>query len=270
MTAKDVDPLLQKMDDELAGWSEPAERLRQALNKDELALYCQPIAALTGAIRFPMAEVLIRLREEEKALLPPGEFLPVFEHYGLMPDLDRWVVRNVVQHLARGSRIPRFTVNVSSQTLDDPAFPKAVALELVSAGVPGTALHFEISEGDTLARLEAAVRFSTALRAVGCGAVVSGFGRRTATFLPLKTLRPDYVKVDGVIVRKLLAAPSAEAKLKAILRVGEVMGFQVIAEMVEDQDILTRLKALGVGFAQGFGICQPHPIELIAGAPGTG
>jgi EAL domain-containing protein (putative c-di-GMP-specific phosphodiesterase class I) len=264
MSATGVDSQLQTMDNELAGWNEPAERLRQALAKDELTLFCQPIAALTGAIRFPMAEVLIRLREEEKALLPPGEFLPVFEHYRLMPDLDRWVVRKVVQHLARGSRIPRFTVNVSSQTLDDPAFPKAVALELVSASVPGTALHFEISEGDTLTRLEGAVRFSTALRAVGCGTIVSGFGRRTATFLPLKTLRPDYVKVDGTIVRKLLTAPAAEAKLKAILRVGEVMGFQVIAEMVEDQDILTRLKALGAGFAQGFGICQPHPIALIA------
>jgi len=77
----------------------------------------------------------------------------------------------------------------------------------------------------------------------------------------MKTLRPDYVKVDGSIVRKLLTAPAAEAKLRAILRVGEVMGFQVIAEMVEDQDILTRLKALGVGFAQGFGIQQPYPIE---------
>ena len=261
---------LQAMDSELTGWKEPLERLRHALERDELALFCQPIAALTGKDRFPMAEVLIRLREEEQALLPPGEFLPVFEHYGLMPELDRWVVRKVVQHLARGSRIPCFTVNVSGQTLNDAAFPKAVAFELVSVGVRGTALHFEIPEDETLARLEAAVRFSTAIRAVGCGVIVSGFGRRTATFLPLKTLRPDYVKVDGSIVRKLLTAPSAEAKLKAILRVGEVMGFQVIAEMVEDQDILTRLKALGVGFAQGFGICQPHPIELIARAPGTG
>ena len=264
MSAKDVDPLLQKMDDELAGWNEPAERLRRALAEDELVLYCQPIAALNGAVRFPMAEVLVRLYEEEKAMLPPGQFLPVFEHYRLMPDLDRWVVRKLVQYLARGSRIARFTMNVSSQSLDDPAFPRAVALELVSAGVPGTALLFEISEDDTLARLEAAVRFSTAVRAVGCGIIVSGFGRRTATFLPLKTLRPDYVKVDGVIVRKLLTAPAAEVKLKAILRVGEVMGFQIIAEMVEDQDILMRLKALGVAYAQGFGIQQPQPIEKLA------
>ncbi len=77
------------------------------------------------------------------------------------------------------------------------------------------------------------MRFSTAIRSVGCGVIVSGFGRRTATFMPLKTLRPDYVKVDGAIVRKLLAATAAEA-------------------------ILVRLKALGVG------IQQPHPIEKIA------
>ena len=258
---------LQAMDAELTGWKEPLERLRHALDRDELALYCQPIAALAGAVRFPMAEVLIRLHEEEKALLPPGEFLPIFEHYGLMPDLDRWVVRKVVQHLARGSRIPCFTINVSSQTLNDAAFPKAVAFELVSVGVRGTALRFEIPESETLNRLEAAVRFAAAIRAVGCGVIVSGFGRRTATFLPLKTLRPDYVKVDGVIVRKLLTAPAAEAKLRAILRVGEVMGFQVIAEMVEDQDILTRLKALGVGSAQGFGIQQPHQIERMSVQP---
>lgn len=265
MSAKDVDPLLQQLDHQLAGWTEPAERLRLALHKDELALYCQPIAALFGAVRFPMAEVLVRLREEEKALLPPGEFLPVFEHYRLMPDLDRWVVRKVVAQLARSMRIPRFSVNVSSQTLEDAAFPKAVAIELVSAGVPGTALMFEVAESDTLARLEAVVRFATAVRAVGCGIMVGGFGRRSATFMSLKTLRPELVKVDGVIVRKLLANPAAEAKLRAILRVGEVMGFQVVAEMVEDQDILTRLKAFGVAYAQGFGIRQPHPIELIAG-----
>lgn len=264
MSAKDVDPLLQKEDAALMGWTEPAERLRLALEKNELTLFCQPIAALSGPVRFPMAEVLVRLREEEKALLPPGEFIPVFEHYRLMPDLDRWVVREMLRQLKKGLRIPRFTINLSSQTVDDAEFPKAVALALIEAGVPGKSLLFEISESDTLQRLEAAIRVANGLRAVGCGVMIGGFGRRTATFAPLKSLKPDFVKVDGVIVRKLLTTPGVEDKLKAILRVGEVMGYAVVGEMVEEQDILTRLKALGVAFAQGFGIRQPHPIELIA------
>jgi EAL domain-containing protein (putative c-di-GMP-specific phosphodiesterase class I) len=259
-----MDPLDRQMDADLAGWDEPASRLRQALDKDELALYCQPIAALTGAVRFPMAEVLVRLREEEKAMLPPGEFLPVFEHYRLMPDLDRWVVRKVVQHLAAGSLVPRFAINVSSQTLDDPDFARAVALELVTQAVPGTSLLFEIGESDTLSRLETTLRFVTSIRAVGCGLMVSGFGRRSASFQALKALKPDFVKVDGVVTRKLLATPSTEPKLRAILRVAEVMRFETVAEMVEEQDVLLRLKALGVKYAQGFGIRQPHPIDLLA------
>ncbi len=146
MSANDVDPLMQGLDEELAGWGEPASRLREALAKDELALYCQPVAALSGPMRFPMAEVLIRLHEEEKAMLPPGEFLPAFEHYGMMPDLDRWVLRKVLEHIARGSRIERFAINVSTQTLKDTDFAKSAAVELVSAGVPGTSVLFEINE----------------------------------------------------------------------------------------------------------------------------
>jgi EAL domain-containing protein (putative c-di-GMP-specific phosphodiesterase class I) len=249
------------MDGELAGWDEPAQRLRDALDKNELSLFCQPIAALQGAVRFPMAEVLVRMREEEKALLPPGEFIPVFEHYRLMPDLDRWVVRELLKHLERGLTIERFAVNVSSQSLEDQGFAKAVAMEFVSAGIPGTCILFEISEGDTLARLEQAVKFSSAVRSIGCGVMVDGFGRRSASFMALKSLRPDFVKIDGVITRKVLASPAAESKLKAVLRVGEVMGFQCVAEMVEEQDVLARLKALGIGYAQGFGIEPPHPIE---------
>lgn len=246
-----------------AGWRDPGERIRQALAEDELTLYCQPIVALGGGGGFPMAEVLVRLREEEKALLPPGEFLPVFEQYGLMPDLDRWVVRNVVRHISRGSRIPRFSINVSSQSLLDDTVPGAVAVELVSAGVSGTTLLFEIDEADSLARLQAAKRFARGIRAAGCGLVLDGFGRRSASFSALKELKVDFVKVDGSIVRRLLSDKSAESKLRAMQKVGDAMGFQLVAEMVEDQDILVRLKALGVAYAQGFGICQPHAIELV-------
>lgn len=247
----------------LAGWREPLERLREALAKDELVLFCQPIVALSGAGGFPMAEVLVRLRQEESALMPPGDFLPVFEEHGLMPELDRWVVRHVIQHLLRGTRIPRFSINVSSQALQDEGFPRAVAMELIAAHVSGTALLFEIDEADSLARLPAAQRFARGIKAVGCGLMVDGFGRHSASFAALKALQVDFVKVDGSIVRRLLTDPAAESKLRAMQTVGKALGFSLVAEMVEDQDILVRLKALGVSHAQGYGICEPHPIELI-------
>ena len=256
------------MDRELAGWSDPAARLKQALDRDEFTLYCQPIAALNSSPRFTIGEVLVRLREEEKALLPPGEFLPVFEHHGMMPQLDRWVVKHVVQQLQRGSRLPRFTINVSGQTLHDGKFPAFVAETIKAAGVAASSVLFEIDESDVLSRLEPAVRFSTAVKAAGCGVLIDGFGRRSASFAPLKTLRVDFIKVDGCIVRKVLVNDAARAKMTVVVRVGEALGVGVVAECVEEQDVLLRLKAMRVGYAQGFGVYQPQPIERIAAAIG--
>src|SRR5258708_35342687 len=84
------DSQLQRMDSELAGWSNPVQRLRDAIERDEFELYCQPILQFDGAEPYPMAEELVRLREEERALVPPGEFLPVLEHHRSMPQRPPW------------------------------------------------------------------------------------------------------------------------------------------------------------------------------------
>ncbi|MGH8691799.1 MAG: EAL domain-containing protein [Burkholderiales bacterium] len=259
------DRFLERMDEQLAGWSDPAARLRAALEKDEFTLYCQPILALSGNDTCPMGEVLVRMREEEAALLPPGEFLPVFEHFGMMPQLDRWVLRHVVQQLVRGSRIPRLTINVSGQTLQDAQFPPFAAAELRRAGVAMDRVMFEIDESDVLARLETAARFASAVKAYGGGLLIDGFCRRAVSFAPFKSLRLDFVKVDGSVIRKLLASETAQTKVKAVVRVAEALGFGVVAECVEERDVLARLKALEVGFAQGFGVYQPQPIDRVAG-----
>jgi EAL domain-containing protein (putative c-di-GMP-specific phosphodiesterase class I) len=249
---------------ELAGWHDPLARLREALQNDEFALYCQPIAALSGKDQFPMAEVLVRMREEERALLPPGDFFPVFEHYRMMPQLDRWVMRHVVQHLARGSRIPRFTVNISGQTLEDAQFAPFAAAQLRAAGLAMDAVLFEIDENDVLARVEAAARFAAAVKSRGGAVALDGFGRRAVSFAPITSLRPALVKVDGSVIRNLLAGEAAQTKLKAVLRVARSLGIGVVAECVEEQEQLARLKALDVAYAQGFGVAKPRPIEGLA------
>jgi len=258
------DKLLESMGHALAGWDDPPGRLRCALANDELVLYCQLVRALQGPEAHPIAEVLVRLREEESAMLPPGEFLPVFEHYRMMPELDRWVVRSVVRRLGRGSKVPRFSVNLSGQTLQDVEFPKFVAGELMGAGVPPRALLFEVDETDLLARPEAVGRFSAAVRTIGIGLMADSFGYRAASFSPLRPLIPDFIKVDGSITRRVLASENALRKLRAIVKAAQALDVGVIAECVEDQDILVRLKAEGVGYVQGFGVFRPHPIESVA------
>src|SRR5437764_12364735 len=150
------------MDSELAGWANPVQRLKGAIENNEFELYCQPILQFAGNERYPMAEVLVRLREEERALVPPGEFLPVFEHYRMMPQLDRWVVRHTVKRIAEGSRMARFTVNLSVQTLDEDDFVRFVAAQPSVNHVPPEKLLFEIDESDALMRLGACKRFGDA------------------------------------------------------------------------------------------------------------
>ncbi|MBW8906961.1 MAG: EAL domain-containing protein [Betaproteobacteria bacterium] len=254
------DPFLERMDSELAGWSDPVQRLRGALANNEFELYGQPILQFVGEPRYPLAEVLVRMREEERALIPPGEFLPVFEHYRMMPQLDRWVVHNTVKRLSQGSRIACYSVNLSSQTIEDVEFPRFVSGQLATHKVEASRLLFEIDETDTLVRPEATERFANQMKPVGTPLMIDSFGCRAVSFAPVKALAVQFVKVDGRITRKVLTSESARSRLNAILRVGERLGFGVIAECVEEQEVLLRLKAMGVGYAQGFGIYQPHPI----------
>jgi EAL domain-containing protein (putative c-di-GMP-specific phosphodiesterase class I) len=254
---------LRQMEREFTGWADPAARLRSALESDELELYCQPVLSLGVAGGYPMAEILVRLREEEEAMLPPGEFLPVFEHYGMMPQLDRWIVRHALAHLAAGDGIARFSINLSGQTLQDTTFPEFVVAQLRKARLPPGAVIFEIDETDMIERVRPATAFAEEIKRAGCGLLFDGFGRRSVSFTPLKALRFDYVKVDGVIVRNMLRSKAAASKMNAVARVGETIGVGVVAECVEDPETLAAAKAAGAHYAQGFGIARPRPIASI-------
>ncbi|MEW6690020.1 MAG: EAL domain-containing protein [Pseudomonadota bacterium] len=258
----DSGQFIRKMDGELLGWENPAARLREALDYDHFRLYAQPVVALApppGAVAF--AEVLVRLREEEKRMLPPGDFLPAFEHYRMMAELDRWVVRNALRRLGQGGGLRKLSVNVSSQTLEEPGFAPFVAMQLRLAGLEPAALVVEIDENDALDRRAAAERFAGEVKGIGCQVLLDGFARRSVSFEPLKGLLADYVKVDGTVIRNVLRSPHAATKLKAIVRVGQVTGVGVIAECVEDDAIKARLTQFGVAYAQGFGVAKPAPLD---------
>jgi EAL domain-containing protein (putative c-di-GMP-specific phosphodiesterase class I) len=252
---------IQKMDGQLLGWDQPAARLREALDYDHFRLYAQPVLALAPPGGIAMAEVLVRLREEETRMLPPGDFLPAFEHYRMMAELDRWVVRNALRKLGEGGSVKSLSVNVSSQSIEEPGFAPFVAMQLRLASLDPAALVIEIDENDALDRREAAERFAAEMKGIGCRLLLDSFARRSVSFEPLKALLVDFVKVDGTVTRNILRSGSAAAKLKAILRVGEVTGVGVIAECVEDPGVLDALKLLKVGYAQGFGLRKPEPID---------
>jgi len=267
--AQDRERFIEEMERQLSGWKDPVARLLRALEQDELELFAQPILALGAPGGFPMAEVLVRLREQAELLLPAGMFLPAFEHYGMMPELDRWVVRNAIARVARCSRPPRLFFNISVQTTGDAGFVRQIAKELAGAKLSPGAIAFEISEHGILTRPHAARRFASAARKKGFALVLSGFGRGVS-LAPLKALRPEYVKMDGTIVRNLRTSEIARQKADAIVRASDAMGIRVVGEFVENDETLSQLKAQGAHYAQGFAVHPPAPLEEALRNSGSG
>ncbi len=259
----DIEVLLRELNQDFMGWQDPPNRLLRALERDELVLYAQPILALRGEQTFPMAEVLVRLQDDDAVFLPPGGFLPLFEHFQLLPKLDRWVAHQTIARLARSPRVPRLCVNMSAQSMGDAEFVPELAAELARAKVSPAAFVVEISENDMLDRPELAGAFIASLQAGGCKVAISGFGRRSVSLSSLTTLRPDFVKVDGGIVRGLHLGLSTRKKLGAMVSMAKAVGFELVGEGVEMNETLTHLREAGVDYAQGFGIQVPAPIGLI-------
>ena len=253
---------LSSLTEELSGWGDPRERIRHAIQNDGFDLYAQDITALR-ADSSPrlMHELLIRMHDEEQNLVPPGTFLPIAERFGMMPDIDRFVVaKAIAARLAAGSAdYPVLCINLARASIEDPSFSEFVASALRESGISGEALCFEIADSDALACLAPASRLAYELKPLGCRFSLDGFGRLGVGFDHIKAIPLDFLKIDGGIILQIERLPEALAKVRAIQRVCKVIGIRTIAEMVESDDSLAKLRAVEVDFAQGFGIAKPRP-----------
>ena len=256
---------LSSLTEELSGWSNPRERIRQAIQNDGFNLHVQDIVALrVEALPRRMHELLIRMKDEEQNLVPPGTFLPIAERFGMMPDIDRFVVRRAIAAQAAaipaGAAAPRvLCINLARASLEDLSFAEFVARALQEGAVSGEILCFEIADSDAISCLSQASRLAHELKPLGCRFSLDGFGRMGVGFDHIKALPLDFLKIDGSIILQIPRVPEALAKVRAIQRVCKVIGVRTIAEMVESEDSLERLRAVEVDYVQGFGIDKPRP-----------
>ncbi len=248
-----------------AGWEDPKAKLAQALREDGFLLLQQRIEAL-AAPGEPMHEILLRLREEEDNLLPPGGFFPAAERCGMMEALDRWVVTHLITRCLerqldeRAWRPPVYCVNLSSAALASADFAEFVRSQAADRKFDAARLCFEIAEPDLVARPADAHRLIGALKPAGCRFTVDAFGSGKGSFAPLRGLVFDFLKIDGVIVQNLLRNSSELARARAIVTVCRKIGVRTIAEFVEDAGTREKLREIGVDYVQGFGVARPEPL----------
>jgi PAS domain S-box-containing protein len=241
-------------------------RLRNALERDEFCLFFQtiePLVAKVGAV--PFREILLRLKAEEESMMPPGSFLPVAEEHGMLPDLDRWVIRHLLGWMQANATRQQamYSVNISAQTLADPEFPAFVKKALREFGLPGSLLCFELKEADVLNRSADANRFIGQLRPEGCRHAICGFSGNRASFDLLRQVPVNFLKIDGSLILNIRRSAVDLARVKAIQRVAQAISINTVAECVEDKKTLAHLRLIGVDFAQGFGISRPRDLREI-------
>lgn len=158
-------------------------------------------------------------------------------------------------------------INLSGPSLGDQDLLEVILEKFNDTGMSAEKICFEITETAAISNLRNATRFMGRLRERGCQFALDDFGSGLSSFGYLKTLPVDYLKIDGVFVKDIVEDPIDRAMVSSINEIGHVMGKKTIAEFVENEAVLERLVAIGVDYAQGYGVGRPHPIENIARPP---
>jgi diguanylate cyclase (GGDEF)-like protein/PAS domain S-box-containing protein len=245
------------------------QRLQSAIKENRFELLAQPIVSATAITNDgPALEVLLRLQDDNvPGGIPPSEFLRAAERYRLMVDVDRWVVQTALTALGRGGiRLPEgrsLAINLSGQTLGDPAFLEFVVDCLDRTGVTPQQVCFEVTESSVITNIEHARRFIGVLHGMGCRFALDDFGRGLSSFGNLKNLAIDYLKIDGSFIRNLASDSVNQAMVAAMVKLARTLNFKVVAEQVEDMSALEAARSMGVDFLQGFQLGRPQPLARV-------
>ncbi|HZE11085.1 MAG TPA: EAL domain-containing protein [Burkholderiales bacterium] len=255
------------MEDESAIQKNIADKLIAALKTGGFVLYAQKILSLgaSGGER-PFQEVLVRFKEEEEKLLPPGTFFPMLQEYRLLPYVDRWVVGRVATWIQEsrsqnpGWQAPANAVNLSEDTLREPKFSEFVARNIQNSKLPDGTFTFEVGWDTALVHSEDIKGLFSQLRPLGCRFTFAGFDGTDGSFSYLKVLKPDFVKLTYGIVKDIGRSLAASERAESINQRLHDMGIKTIAEFVESNEVLDHLRLVEVDYAQGLVIGGPQKL----------
>ena len=228
-----------------------------ALTDERFMLLYQPIVALAavGTAAPVRVEVLLRMLDGNKQVITPGAFLPAASRFGLMTQIDRWVIDRVFRSYAHlFVQNPQLVVglNLSAASIADESLADYILQLLDSSVVKPEQVCFEMSEASFGHHLANASRLIQRLRAAGCGFALDNFGSGLASFTALKDLQLDFVKIDGQQLRDICSDPVDLEMVTSINSMAHLLGIRTVAENVDNEALLLRLKSIGVDYAQGY------------------
>jgi diguanylate cyclase (GGDEF)-like protein len=241
-------------------------RISKALEEGRFQLYQQPIVGVTSK-QSNHLEILLRMIDEDGNVIPPGAFMPAAERYGLMPDIDRWVIHEVFKFVGKNDPVDPiqgtecvFAVNLSGDSINDEGLLEYILEQKKWHKISLQNICFEITETVAISNLSKASAFINVLKEHGCQFALDDFGSGLSSFAYLKNLPVNYLKIDGSFVRDISRDMIDRTMVESIQQIGSVMHLMTIAEHVEDESTLNILQEIGVDYAQGFYLGRPQAI----------
>ena len=242
-------------------------RISKALEDGRFQLYQQPIVGVSNKERNHL-EILLRMIDENGNIIPPGAFMPAAERYGLMPDIDRWVIHEVFKFMGKNDPADPIkdtdrviAINLSGDSINDSGLLDYSLEQKTRQNISLTNVCFEITETVVISNLSKATIFINELKDHGCQFALDDFGSGLSSFAYLKNLPVNYLKIDGSFVRDICRDKIDRTMVESIQQVGKVMHLTTIAEHVEDEPTLNVLEEIGVDYVQGYHLGRPQAID---------
>lgn len=242
-------------------------KITQALETNRFCLYYQKIVSITSKPLVEHYEILLRMLDENGKIVSPNEFIPAAERYGLITEIDCWVIETLFSNY---HKLPEkdvlsqglYTINLSGASISNNQFMRFLIEQFSRYKVPPQTIGFEITETAAIANFEQARYFMGELKKIGCCFALDDFGSGLSSFAYLMNLPVDYLKIDGAFVKNISHNLISQALVEGFNGIAHAMNLETIAEFVEDETILEKLREIGVDYAQGYGIARPVPINF--------
>ncbi|MDD2335249.1 MAG: EAL domain-containing protein [Geobacteraceae bacterium] len=241
--------------------------LRNAIERDELLLYYQPKLDLRSG-RTSGFEALLRWKNPENGIVPPGDFIPIAEETGIIIPIGTWVVREACRQInrwsAEGLTDTSLSLNVSAVQFRDKDFVECLLTIVREEGVSPAQIELELTETMLMEDAVRTIRVMDTLKDHGFSFSIDDFGTGYSSLNYLHRFPIDCLKIDKSFVRGMLDRPAELAIIKAIIGLGHTLEMRVIAEGVENVDEFKALRAAGCDEVQGYFIARPMPPERLA------
>ncbi|MDF2153382.1 EAL domain-containing protein [Vibrio sp. CAU 1672] len=239
--------------------------IQNCFRKNKFELYCQPYLPLGNNTVGAYFEVLLRLNNDDQSTLPPAEFFPLINEFGLETELDEWVINKTFETL-NGSIddwdcLGRCSINLTAKALNTQTLAASIKQLAATHHIPMSKICFELTESDALRNESIAIENIALLREAGCTIALDDFGTGYASFDYLRRLPLDVLKVDGSFVRNMPENAHDQIIVRTISQVAKSMSLTTVAEFAESPAHINLLRQLDIQFAQGYGVAKPLPLS---------